>query len=91
VTHVSGASAGALVGGFLAAGRSMSLNSPRHSCVLLESAETGWLRMGCAGMAPSQVHDILMNFRREDFWDMGGMGGLLRYNEAECLLIHSAC
>lgn len=48
-THVSGSSAGSMVGGFLA-----------------------------SGMKPNEMRDIIFNIKREDMWDMGGMGGLLR-------------
>lgn len=49
VTHVSGASAGALVGGFLA-----------------------------SGMKPCDMIEKVLEIRREDIWDMVGIGGLLK-------------
>jgi NTE family protein len=48
-THVSGSSAGALVGGFYA---------------------SGW--------SPNDIIDTLMEIKREDIWDIGGLGGLLQ-------------
>jgi NTE family protein len=48
-THISGSSAGALVGGFLA-----------------------------SGMKPSRMIDLVLKIKRQDIWDLGGIGGLLK-------------
>lgn len=49
VTHVCGSSAGALVGGFFA-----------------------------AGLQPKDMVDKVIEIKRSDMWDMGGIGGLLK-------------
>lgn len=41
-----------------------------------------------AGLTPSQMVDAILQVKRSDIWDMGGLGGLLRGGMFHALLDH---
>ena len=69
ITHISGSSAGALIGGMYAAGESLI----PYSIVLNYCIYFYFL-----GLRPAQMIEILLKLNRNSFWDLGGIGGLLK-------------
>lgn len=84
VSHVTGSSAGALVGAFLAAGKLTRLDFRTKGCALYTATSSS----DYEGMKPSEMCAPVFAIKREDMWDMGGnmFLGLLKGQSFQSLL-----
>ena len=65
---------------------------PQVSCAV--GASAGGLVAGlfASGMSPEVMSKIVVNFRRSDFWDPVGLGGLLRGKKFEVgVMLYKGC